>query len=296
MIKQKIKTIRSKYEVIVKNNNNYLLNKLYVFLVTAIRPVYFSKEFFLLNGLKKQNKYSNRKSIIFFTVHKSASTFIKNSIIEILGNDVLIPVNLSGYLSLKKHSLYYNNSKLMKKVLIKKGFFFGAFRSYYSFPELDRYDVLLVLRDPRDVLTSHYFSTLYNHPLGRKEVIDERKNFAGISIDDFVLKKAKDLAITYDDYCNNLLNRNNVLFLKYEDMIEDFDSWIKKLLKFFNLENKQIIADEISKKTSFKVDKENKHSFIRNIKPGDHLNKLKPETITSLNEIFAKSLKELNYL
>ena len=55
------------------------------------------------------------------------------------------------------------------------------------------------------------------------------------------------------------------------------------------------IVDELIKSNSFQNKKEDIHSHIRNIYPGDHKRKLKPETIEILNEEFESVLKILDY-
>ena len=293
MVKSLIKQTQRKFQDKVQKNGSVLL-KPYLFLLSFLRPVYFSNEFLILNGLKGKSK-SNQQSILFFSVHKSASTFIKNTIIKIVGPSNITPLKLSGYLSKQKQELYYNNPKFMQKVLKEKGYFFGAFRAYYPFPNMDKFKIILVLRDPRDVLTSYYFSTLYNHPLSSKQLYRERQQYANYTIDEYVLEMAKEMQKNYAAYCKNLLGKSNVLFLKYEDMISNFGPWLHKLNAFLETKNNEQLLQSIISGTTFKVDKENPKSFIRNVKAGDHLNKLKPETIEKLDQLFYNELKTLGY-
>jgi len=294
MMKAVIRKYRKKLEKSVKENDKSVLAKTYIKLLGVARPLYFSEEFLLLNGLKGKVE-SDHKSVLFFTVHKSASTFIENTVTELLNNKTLATINFSGYLSKKKQEEYYNNARLMKKVLKPIGYFYGAFRSFYNFPGLDNFKILLVLRDPRDVLTSYYFSTLYNHPLGRKEVFEERKKYANTTIDEFVLERAPEFKKRYRDYCEHLLGKENVLLLKYEEMITEFGTWLQKLSAFLELKDNEGALDTLVMKTSFKVKKEDPHSFIRNIKARDHKDKLKPETIAKLTALFRNELIQLNY-
>lgn len=293
MLKNFIKKTQRNFQDSVQQEGSLLL-KPYLFFLSFLRPVYFSNEFLVLNGLKRKSK-SKQQSIIFFTVHKSASTFIKNTIIKLVGTSNIIPLKLSGYLNNRKKELYYNNPQFMKKVLKERGFFYGAFRAFYPFPDMDKFKIILVLRDPRDVLTSFYFSTLYNHPLSEKSVLEERKKYASYTIDEYVLDVAPSMQKNYAAYCKKLLSRKNVLFLKYEDMISSFEPWIHKLTNFLELKGVDDCINQIIATTSFKVEKEDPNSFIRNVKAGDHLNKLKPETIVKLNELFYNELKTLNY-
>lgn len=295
MIKRFIKNSQIKLEVRVKKNPKSFLAKLYMQALNISRPLYFSNEFLLIKGLKRKPR-GNQRSILFFTVHKSASTFLKITVNDLLKNEKLISIDLSGFLhSKKKQSEYYNNPLVMKQILKEKGYFYGAFRSYYHFPGMEKYKIILVLRDPRDVLTSYYFSTLYSHPLGRKEVFIEREKYANMCIDDFVLERAGEFKKRYEDYCKYLIGKENVLFLKYEDMISEFKPWLNKLSSFIGASNNDEVINSIVAKTSFEVKQEDPHSFIRSIKANDYKNKLKPETIEMLTNTFKEELITLGY-
>ena len=100
-MKAVIRKYRKKLEKSVKENDKSVLAKTYIKLLGIARPLYFSEEFLLLNGLKGKVE-SDHKSVLFFTVHKSASTFIENTVTELLKNKTLATINFSGYLSKKK--------------------------------------------------------------------------------------------------------------------------------------------------------------------------------------------------
>ena len=127
-------------------------------------------------------------------------------------------------------------------------------------------------------------------------MIQNRKHVKKKSIDEYVLESADEFKSIYGKYVEFLKNSENIKFLKYEDMITEFEPWLKELYDFLNIDirNNQSF-DQSVKKASFKVAKEDKNSHIRNIKSGDHLNKLKPSTIEKLNTIFKEELRILNY-
>lgn len=292
MLKQYLKKAQKSFEKKIKGNSNSVLKKPYLFFSSVLRPFYFSNEFLMLKGLKRKTK-SKKQSIIFFTVHKSASTFVKNLIFD-LESKSLKPISFASLLTPTEQEMLFNEQSKMKKILEPTGYVFGAFRMFYNLPDLEDYKIVLLLRDPRDVLTSQYFSTLYNHPLARKGFFEKRKRYQDYTIDDFVLEMADSLQVKYAEYLKNIVHRPNTLFLKYEEMVTNFDEWLHKLSKFLELKNNENKLQQIIESTSFKV-KENKHNFIRNITPGDHKNKLKSETIEKLNTLFSKELQELNY-
>jgi len=293
MLKKFILKTQKKFEKYATKDNS-IIKSIYTTCLTVLRPVYFSNEFLLMNGLKKNSK-SSQQSVIFFTVQKSASTFIKKTIAALIGKEKVEHIRLTAYLTPKKQEKYYNDPVFMKKVLKKKGFFYGAFKALYPFPDLQKFKVILVLRDPRDVLTSSYFSTLFNHPLTAIDMINKRKKFSDYPIDQYVLELAPELKSRYKEYCESLIGNENVLFLKYEEMVADFRTWLQKLVNYLDLGDKQNIIEELTQVNSFKVKQEDKKSFVRNITPGDHKNKLKPETISTLNELFKNELIKLNY-
>jgi len=292
-MKKILKNTQRKIEKYIKSNNSSILVKPYFLAVKMMKPFSFTNEFLLMSGLRRRSK-SNYDSIIFFTVHKSASTLIKQSIFKLIRSENITSVDFSTYWSADQQLKNYNSKATMKSLLVKKGHFYGAIRNFYDFPDLDNFKILLVLRDPRDVLTSHYFSTLYNHPLGRVEIYKDRQKYANQSIDEFVLEQAEALNTKYKNYINHLLGKKNVLFLKYEDMVSDFKNWMDELCNFLGATD-QSAKEEIIKTTTFTVKKEDPNSFIRNIKAGDHKNKLKTETIDKLNKIFCEALQKLNY-
>lgn len=293
MLNQIILKTQKKFEKYATSRNPIKRN-FYLFCITAFRPLFFSNEFLLMNGLKRGSK-SDQQSVIFFSVNKSASTFIKKTVAKLIGKDKVDHIRLTAYLTPDKQEKYYNDPAFMKKVLKDKGFFYGAFRAPYPFPDLDKFKVLLVLRDPRDVLNSSYFSTLYNHPLTATDMINKRKRFADYTIDQYVLELAPELQSRYKQYCDKLLVNKNVLFLKYEDMVTNFRPWLEKLAAYLELPNPEKKIDEIVEASNFKVKKEDKKSFVRNITPGDHKKKLKQDTIEKLNEIFKDELIKLGY-
>ena len=92
-----------------------------------------------------------------------------------------------------------------------------------------------------------------------------------------------------------LIGKSNVLLLKYEDMVTDFDTWLNCLLEFLDLEVSQPLMAEIKAAASFKVDKEDAYKHKRHVTPGDYKRKLKPETIGALNEKSNEILERFGY-
>ncbi len=249
----------------------------------------------LLKGNLKSD--STEKSILFFTVHKSASTFM-NSFLTDLGNESkLLHIDYNGYFAgfSGPDKNYLKNKDLLKKVFIKKGFIYGPLRFYLEIDNIDDYKVVLLLRDPRDVLTSQFFSVRNTHPLITERYIERRKIALKSTIDEHVRMEADRFFSTYKEYIDKLLGRPNVLFLKYEDMITNFNSFISKINSHMTLNLTPEQLKKLDRTSSFVTQTEDLKSHKRKVAAGDHKEKLKPETIEWLNRKFETILAKLDY-
>jgi hypothetical protein len=99
----------------------------------------------------------------------------------------------------------------------------------------------------------------------------------------------------YADYCHEVLGRANVLVVKYEHMVRDFPAWLDQILQFWGLPKRTRTVAWLLRKADFTVSREDPNSHKRQVQPGDHRRKLKPETIRLLDEIFADVLDALDY-
>ena len=153
---------------------------------------------------------------------------------------------------------------------------------------------MLNLRDPRDVLTSLYYSTAYSHAVISPKLLRGRKEAQGLSVDEFVMANIEEVLQGYTRYCDTLL-KSNALFLKYEQMVGDFEAWLARLVDYCELDQHQAIIQAILDEADFDVKKEDKYSQRRQVTPGDHRRKLLPATIAELNDRFGAVLATMDY-
>ncbi len=288
---------------IKKNRKSDLLKKFstnyptlaYYTVYLPVNYVRFSNERKLENG--KAVSSSESSSIILFTIQKCASTLVTKILKELSTSKGMVHIDFDSYyttVSPKKYELF-NDETFQKNALKPKGYYYGAWRHYRTVPNIENYRVLLILRDPRDVLTSMYFSNAYSHSPVSKKLVEKRTSVREMDIEEFVLQKAPLIKDRYADYIQHLLNKPSVLFLRYEDMVGDFPTWINELAAHTYMDEKEDIIQHFIESLSFKVEKEDKHSHIRNIQPGDYLRKLSKSTIEELNAIFGTILTDLGY-
>jgi hypothetical protein len=240
---------------------------------------------------------TDKKSVLFFTVHKSASTFFNWYLKDLAKETGHIYVDVNGYFGTHgpKGLIEQQQPEFIHKVFRKTGFIYGPLRNYIPVTNMEDYPVVLVLRDPRDVLTSQYFSIKNSHPLVTKELIKRRKTAQNASVDEHALSQADRFVKTYSEYLDNIYGKKNVLFIKYEELISDFKNCLIKINSHCSLGLTEEKITKLDKSESFKKKKEDQNVHIRKISSGDHKEKLKPETIEVLNKKFEKILKRLEY-
>lgn len=248
------------------------------------------------------------RKILIYTVHKAASMFLHQLSCEIseeLNVDYLSINNKEDYDSI------LNNSWLSYISDDSRQGIFGPIRAFEAVPNipddtvLDNYSIVLHLRDPRDVLTSLYYSQVYSHP--RKPgafnpSVEEIESWVEEGIDKFVLERAGFIQTRYHELCSRLLNRSNVNFVRYETMVTSYSHWLVRFLSSFS----ELIpsVDDFTSlycklydrhHSDFDVDAEDVYRHKRQVKPGDHNRKLKANTIEKLNVEFQSILNMLGY-
>lgn len=228
-------------------------------------------------------------SIIWFTTHKCASVYA-TEILQKLAHDLgMTYVNYEGDLWEAGRSLGKlisgNDHEKINNMFKTTGHIYGPFRQYYPIIEMEKYKVIVMLRDPRDVLTSLYFSLAYSHgiPESQKTEIESAiEDARNKNIDDLVLEHFPWLSTKYNQYEKYLLAKKNVLLLKYEDMVTNFAVWLSEMFKHLGIKPSEQIIKELIDEAKFEV-KEDIYSHKRQVKPGDHRRKLQVNTIKQLN-------------
>lgn len=230
-----------------------------------------------------------------FSVHKAASTQL-----------YLIVVWLASTRSLPLNSANGKGANLTENwrfddpdAFGDRTGLFGTLRFPWRPDFFDDSPAILHLRDPRDVLTSCYFSIAYSHvgytDAQRQAVIDQ-------GIDRFVQERIETFKIRYSRYVRFFLNRPNVTLLYYEDMIAAPERWAAQfahgLFPDLDLVERLRIArgiDKILAKAEQKFTGEDPMKHVRKRLPGDHKVKLRAETIDLLDKEFSVEMAALGY-
>lgn len=241
----------------------------------------------------------NVPSFFVFGLHKAGST-MQNKIFKDICDLLNIPIINIPRTSVQQGVGENNLSPDICDIFAQSGYCFLGFRFLPRYLEkfnLTESKKIILIRDPRDILVSHYFSMKKSHtiPEGKigEKMLKQREKLQNMTVDDYVIDKANifidrfnKLALIQDD-CFKLF--------RYEDVVFNKVNWIKDILHFLEMELDSDQIETIAKKQDVFPSQENESSHIRKVTPGDYQEKLKPETITKLNEIFAQILSKYNY-
>lgn len=263
----------------------------------------------LFTGVHKNT--NTHPSIIHFSTNKAASQHVMSVLQRCAHFAGMTHANLNGYIfnmdipfidkmSAEQFAKYSH-------VLKPTGYLYSVFGGMIeSIPEFEKYRVVLMLRDPRDVLVSNYYSMAYSHVLpaegsSRREAFVQRRIRAQQTpLDDFVRERSAWVKSVYERYDNLLIKRypaDCYYYTTYEAMVTDYAKWLKDMLKYVELDVPVSLFDVLVQENDrSRPRKEDIHNTNRLGRSGDYLQKLSPETIAWLNEDLKGILARFGYV
>src|SRR6476469_4344159 len=274
------------------------------------------------------------KNVIVFTTHKAASMLLHRLLADICqkNNITYYSPNQSADKQLPFDRIFNGEDFIAARTGC-----FGPVRFFVPSAALSHANIIVHLRDPRDVLTSMFFSYCLMHPGEIEPNTGYRKEVAEAGIDKFVLdmsdenfsryegdygigsKYGRYVGNVYDrytTYLREIVGKPNAVLISYEEMVLDFASWLRKFLAAFELadpdETYEFALRRHADAVKPRVDEtrteptvfpaafpnllvEDIWSHKRRVIPGDHKEKLRPETISKLNLRFRQVLDALGY-
>ena len=179
----------------------------------------------------------------------------------------------------------------------KMGYIYTGFRHFPAF-DLDVKDApaIWLVRDPRDIMVSLYYSVLKSHliPGGITSLIKKRKETKYIDINQFVINESKSIARQFKRY-NKMLVGSNLKIYRYEDVIYNKEKWMVDVLARLGIEYNLRHLRNIVKHFDVIPIAENENKHVRQVHPGNHIDKLTPHTIQILNRSLSDFLKYFDY-
>ncbi|MEM0980133.1 MAG: hypothetical protein AAGH78_07645 [Cyanobacteria bacterium P01_H01_bin.58] len=252
------------------------------------------------------------ESVYFYTLHKCASTLFSSYVLK-----------KAQKLEHVDYAQEIYNGKLPKEfVFHQQGYIYGPIRVTKRLPglnQLPNHDersltlklvglttepsfikdktAIFLIRDPRDILVSRYYSFGHSHSFSPVESIrkfqeQRKKTDSQQTIDSYALKYAEKLLGSLEIISGLSDSCKQGIVLKYEDMIQHWDHFAAGLTSHLKFDAN--VLKEIYHR-SRPVESEDIYQHRRSGKSRQFEEKLKPETVSYLNEIFNVVLERFGY-
>jgi hypothetical protein len=242
-----------------------------------------------------------RPSVAFFTLQKCASTFTPK-LMKLLSDKYLdlTCVDLEGYLYNKTEESF--NGELVNRpwILQQTGYVYCPLRYALDLKYLSNITILLMLRDPRDIMVSQYYSSAYSHevpvePNLRKKFLENREEIQSMDVDEYVLSRVERMKHRFQAY-REMVKESNASIHKYEDMVTDFNRFISGVESSLN-----VVIEDVDRKHLYDMGGFSTaatgdiYQHRRNILPGEHREKLSEQTIARINRELCDVLDFFGY-
>ncbi len=277
--------------------------------IPAIRSWQTNRQFGVERALLKNRPIdtTEQPSVLHFSVNKVATQYTKRVMLRCAEENGLLPVRMSDYAWFNEFPYLFTLSAAEVQpylhVFRPHGFLYTVFGGLVeAIPDIQKYRTVVMLRDPRDVLVSGYYSYKISHkmPPSQSKASDFevfRARVQSQTVDEYVIEMSEDTRWRMQQYLDLRKTGPGVTILRYEDMIADFPAWLNRLLEHcqwkISPSLKEKLLHEAMQAKSSKKEKTTSHK--RQVFPGDHKRKLEPQTIDHLNNYFSSILNELGY-
>jgi hypothetical protein len=261
----------------------------------------FATERALLKGGDPSS--SSHPSIIHFSLNKAATQHVRRLLVRCATPVGLVPVHLNGY-AFWSDLPYADHGAAVDPALAgafhPEGYLYSSFGGFVGgLADLDRYRKVLVVRDPRDILVSQFFSIATSHQTPgaakRAEFLERRDHARRIGIDAYALERAPVVKAILRRYADELLPVPGTLVATYEELVTDLGPWLRRALAFLDLPADEALVAELITASRPAPEREDVTAKRRQVTPGDHRRKLEPETIAALDEQLGPELAAFGY-
>jgi hypothetical protein len=238
-------------------------------------------------------------SFYLFAMHKGGSTLLNDMMGEALNQANIPQINIP--------EVAFSAGRPECDILNPEEFIFQhgyCYRGFREFPPyLRRFDLsktkkILLVRDPRDMLISNYFSVKYSHPIPRTGFIKdslqrERETATSTEIDGYCLSQLNFFKSEFEGY-EHILG-TNIRIYRYEDVIFNKIEWLRDMLRYLEITLPFEIIGRIAKKHDIRPEAERPNEHIRQVTPGNFRKHLSNATIDKLNREFKEILATYRY-
>jgi hypothetical protein len=229
---------------------------------------------------------SDSKSVILLGLPKSGTTLLSN-IFKLAASYLgvgFVPLHDNLFkLGLEQES--DNILDPLHVLLLNQGYCYGAFRKFFNFINhdfLSSASKIMIVRDPKDMMVSDYFSMAYSHPKPGNKTEEQyaqwQISLQERDINTVVRERFHDYIRRMQKY-REILTQYSFKVYKYEEIIFNKYDWTVDMMSYCNwsLTDEQI--SQIVEAVDIFPKNENKAAHIRQVAPGNYKKYLEQSTI-----------------
>jgi hypothetical protein len=256
------------------------------------------------HGLSVPPPASGASTVLAFSMAKAGSTLLFNIL------QMLTPHVGLTYFSIEDRLFADNVSPLKRptsigNVFAPTGYCYGGFRQFPAFPVpiLHSSKALFLVRDPRDMITSLYFSLLRSHvvPEGasggaRDQLLRARGRLEEIGINRWAVEQSRNYIRMFEGYVAQGFHwRPNVAIYRYEDVIFHKPEWIDDMVSWCGWQIDGEVLRQVLAGVDVTPEAERPEEHIRQVAPGNHKRYLESATIAAINQALAEYMSLFGY-
>jgi hypothetical protein len=242
-------------------------------------------------------------SIFCFALHKSGSVMLDRVMLDLCRAVAVPAVSIDGICFRCGVPVQNLRPQSVLPLLARPGYCFYGFRGLHPFLhqfDLSQYRKIVVVRDPRDILISYFFSMKYSHsvpPAGetRANVLRQREAATSLSADEYVLSQG--VNFIHNNFRNFIgLEGPMTKVFRYEDFVFEKRRWVGDINEWFGLGVSAETVAAIAACQDIFPEKEHPRAHIRQVTPGNYKKHLAPTTVAAIENRYRKVMEHYGYL
>ncbi|MGK7294232.1 MAG: sulfotransferase domain-containing protein [Candidatus Wenzhouxiangella sp. M2_3B_020] len=238
-----------------------------------------------------------------FSLHKCGSSMLNEMLKDVCEVEKIAHVNIPG--TMFQNGITEREWQFSTELLhcIRPGYLHHSFRGlppvFQGNIDFSAARSVILVRDPRDVMVSAYFSFMPggSHVLPKKNTeifAAVRDKSAGLTIDEYARKFIHHHCRKLELY-RRVLPDSTTKILKYEDVYFEKGRYLREIFEFLEIPASQDSIDRAAKRRDIRPVKEDPAKHIRKGTPGDHREKLSLETIDYINNVMGPVSAHFGY-